>query len=230
MSNPTSISTQKKAAFSTKQIVILALFSALSIVVMFLSKVMPPVAGFLQFDLKDTVIAIGGFLFGPLSAVAISVVVSFIEMLMPGSTGPIGLLMNVLATCAFVCPAAYVYKRNHSFQNAVIGLIFGGVLMTITMLLWNYIITPWFLHVDRAIVVAMMIPTLLPFNLLKAGMNIALTILLYKPVVNVLRKVHLVAELRNDENKSSSKWGLFLFGAVLLVTCVLLGLIMAGKI
>ena len=36
----------------------------------------PRSSGFLQLDLKDTVICIGGFLFGPLSAAVISIVVA----------------------------------------------------------------------------------------------------------------------------------------------------------
>jgi len=210
--------------------VILGVFCAMAIVVMLLSKVMPPVSGFLQFDFKDVVIAVGGFLFGPISAVCISVVVSLIEMLMPSSSGPVGMLMNVLATCTFVCPAAFLYQRRHTFKSAVVGIVFGCILMTGTMLLWNFLITPLYLGVERSAVVAMIIPILLPFNLLKAGMNAALTILLYKPVVTALRKARLVAEQRYDGEAAGVNWGAIMISAALLATFILLGLVMAGKL
>lgn len=227
MSNsPASI--QKKAAFSTKQLVSLAMFCALAIVVMTLSKLIPRVAGFLQFDFKDTVIAISGFLFGPLSAIAVSVVVSVIDTLIYPATGPIGLLMNILATCAFVCPAAYLYHKKQTLKHAVLGLLLGSIAMTATMLLWNYLITPVYMGVDRSIVVAMILPTLLPFNLLKSGMNAALIILVYKPVVNALRKAHIVPEQRIEAEKPKVNWGAVIGSAFLLITFILLGLVMAG--
>ena len=89
----------------------LAMLTAISLVVTYLSKMIPfAVVGFLKFDFKDVIIAIGGFLFGPLAAVAISVVASLIEMLTFSGTGIIGCIMNIISTVAFVCPAAYIYK------------------------------------------------------------------------------------------------------------------------
>ena len=41
-------------------------------------------------------------------------------------------------------------------------------------------------------VVKMLIPTFLPFNLVKGGINVTLALLLYKPIVNTLRKAKLV--------------------------------------
>ena len=88
----------------------MAMLTALAYVVMLLSKMLPQVQHFLQMDLKDTIICIGGFLFGPLSAAVISIVVAVVEMFSVSDTGPIGCIMNVLATCAFCCTAAFVYK------------------------------------------------------------------------------------------------------------------------
>ncbi len=85
-------------------------------------------------DLKDTVICIGAFLFGPLSAAVISIVVAVVEMFTVSDTGPIGCIMNVLATCAFCCTAAFVYKKFHTRKGAVIGLALGTVCLTVVML------------------------------------------------------------------------------------------------
>ena len=82
----------------------------------------PQISGFLQLDLKDTVICIGGFVFGPLAAAIISIVVAVVEMFSVSDTGIIGCIMNVLATCAFCCTAAFVYKKFHTLKGAVIGL------------------------------------------------------------------------------------------------------------
>lgn len=207
---------------------------AVAYVVMFLSKtIFAPlaVAGFLTFDLKDVVIAIGGFIFGPLSALAISVVVSLIEMVTVSGTGPVGLLMNVLSTIAFVCPAAFLYKRRHQVSSAVFGLVLGGLLMTGVMLLWNYLITPLYLTLPREKVAEMLVPVFLPFNLIKALMNGALTMLLYKPVVVALRKARLVPEGdRSGGGRRQGKLSVTIVAVIVLATAVLLGLVLAGVI
>lgn len=64
--------------------------------------------------------------------------------------------------------------------------------MTVLMLLWNYLITPLYMHTARADVAAMLVPVFLPFNLLKGCLNATITVLLYKPVVQGLRHAHLL--------------------------------------
>ena len=215
--------------FKARDLTILALMAAVAYVVMYLSKLIPVnVLGFLNFDLKDVVICIAGFLFGPLPAAGISVVVSIIEMVTISSTGLWGLLMNVLSTCAFVCTAAFIYQRNKTIKNAVIGLVVGVLLMTALMLLWNYLITPIYMGQPREFVASLLIPAFLPFNLIKGGINATLTVLLYKPIVNALRRAKLVEPSGGKGGKS--KVGVAIVAAVLLVTFVLLALVLAKVI
>lgn len=226
MTNSAAVS---RSTAKTRLVASLAMLCAISYVVTYLSKLIPfSVVGFLQFDFKDVIIAIGGFIYGPLPAVAVSLIVSFFEMITFSSTGPIGLLMNVLSTCAFVCPAAYLYKKHRTMSSAVIGLVLGALCMTGAMVLWNYLITPLYMGVERSVVVTMLIPTFLPFNLVKAGMNAAVTLLLYKPIVTALRKAGLAPE--HVGSKSSVHTGVVILSAVVLVTCALLGLALAGVI
>ena len=66
--------------------------------------------------------------------------------------------------------------------------------MTASMLLWNYFITPFYMGVPRNVVSEMIVPVFLPFNAIKGGLNAALTLLLYKPLVTTLRRAKLVPE------------------------------------
>ena len=78
--------------------------------------------------------------------------------------------------------------------------------------------------------VAAMLPTVfLPFNVFKGGLNMALTLLLYKPVVTALRKARLVPESQSTES-TGSKMGFLLFSLALLATFTVLTLVLAGKI
>ena len=215
----------------TKTLTMLALLSAIAYVVMFLSKQIPVnVLGFLNFDLKDVIVCITGFLFGPLAAAGVSLVVSLIEMVTISSTGLWGLLMNVLSTCAFACTAAWFYQRKRTMKSAILGLVAGVLLMTAVMLLWNWLITPIYMKLPRSVVAGMLIPTFLPFNLIKGGINATLTILLYKPVVNALRKAKLVKPSSGSGQGGKRKTGVVIVAAVLLVTFILLALVLAGVI
>ncbi len=222
------MSVQRKP-IKAREITILALLAAVAYVVMYLSKLIPVnVLGFLNFDLKDVIICIAGFLFGPLAAAGISLVVSLIEMVTISSTGLWGLLMNVLSTCAFACTAAWFYQRHRTIKGAIVGLVIGALLMAAVMLLWNWLITPIYMHTPREKVVPLLIPIFLPFNLVKAGINGTLTVLIYKPVVNALRKAKLVEP--SDGKGGRSKLGVAIVAAVLLVTFVLLALVLAKVI
>lgn len=211
---------------TTKKVTTIAMLCALSYIVMAVGRI--PIVMFLSYDPKDVIITIGGFIFGPLSAALISLIVSFVEMLSVSDTGPIGLIMNVLATCAFSCTAAYFYKKNHSLKGAVIGLVLGTLSMTAVMLLWNYLITPMYLGYPREAVAAMLVPMFLPFNLLKGGLNAAITMLLYKPVVSGLRKAGLIPPSSHTENAKSRNLGVFLISAFALVTFILFALVLKG--
>jgi riboflavin transporter FmnP len=145
------------------------------------------------------------------------------------STGPIGWVMNFLSSACFACTAAFVYKKKRSVSGALLGLILGSVAMTGTMLLWNWLITPLYMTgTSRSDVAAMLPPVFLPFNVLKTGLNSALTLLLYKPLVVGLRKTGLIPS--RPGKTASSKWGIYTLAACLLVTCILFLLVLQGKL
>ena len=211
--------------YSVKKLVLLAMLAAVAYIIVALVRI--PVVLFLKYEPKDVVITIGGFLLGPMASFIISAVVSLIEMVTVSETGPIGCLMNLLSTCSFACTAAFIYKKQHSLKGAVIGLVAGSLFMTGIMLLWNWLITPLYMGVERSAVEAMLLPAFLPFNLLKAGLNTALTLCLYKPLATALRRTGLI---ETGIRKGASKIGIYLFAAGLLVTCILLLLVMQGKL
>lgn len=214
-----------------KKTVQLGIFCAIAYLLMVVGRV--PVVLFLKYDPKDVIITIGGFIYGPLSAVMISAVVSLVEMFTVSETGIIGLIMNMLSTCAFVCTAAVYYKKVHTVKGAVTGLVAGGIFMTVVMLLWNYLMTPIYMGYPREAVAELLLPVFLPFNLLKACLNGAITMLVYKPVVTALRKAGLVAPSVSgsggERSRGNIRWGVFLTSAVVLITCILLVLVMQGK-
>lgn len=212
-------------SMSTRKVVVAAMLCAISFVATLIGQLVPPVAGFLSYDPKDAVVVIGGFIYGPVVAIMISVVESLVEMLTMSSTGVYGLIMNILSTCAFAVPASLLYKKMHDMKGAVIGLLLGMVSMTACMLLWNYIITPFYMGVPRETVAGMLATVFLPFNLIKSGINAGLTLVLYKPLVTALRKTNLLPQ---GESHGSFHLGFTIFSVMVLVGFVLLFLVFTG--
>lgn len=206
----------------TKSIATLGMLTALAYAVMALCKVIPPVGGFLSFDLKDTVMAIGGFLFGPAAAFAMAILVPLVEFITVSDTGWYGLIMNIIATSLFVIPAVYLYRRKHSTKAAVIGLVVGVLCLSGGMILWNYIITPLYFKMPRTAVMDMM-PMIIAFNLVKGFCNAALIMLLYPPVSTALRKAHLIPPSTYQATggqKPKFNYAPMIVSAVVLVTSV----------
>ena len=193
---------------------------------------LPGIGGFLTYEPKDVILTIGGFIFGPIAGIAMSLVVCLVEMVTVSSTGFIGLLMNFLASAFFVGVSAVIYQRKKALSRAVIGLIAGSFSMLAIMLLWNYIMTPIFMGIPREEVLKLFVPLLIPFNLIKAFLNAALTLFLYKGVVTALRKSKLLPERESNDgaNKKSNTFLIVCLSALLALTFILVLLIFAGKI
>ena len=206
----------------------IAMMCAFAYVIMLVARI--PVVLFVKYDPKDVIITIGGFIFGPFTSFLISIVVAFIEMITVSETGIIGFIMNVLSTCCFACTAAYFYKKKHTIFGAVLGLVIGIFITTGVMLLWNYFIAPFYMGYPREAIAELLLPAFLPFNLLKGGLNTALTLLLYKPIVGALRKSNMIAfsSAPTQTLNKGKRIGVTLIAILLLITCILFVLILRG--
>ena len=209
----------------TRKLVTLAMLSALAYLIM-LVKTPPifPAVPFLRYEAKDVIIAIGGFIFGPLSALAMSVVVAFIEMITVSETLIYGAVMNALSSCTFACTAAFVYKKRRTILGATAGLVCGIVVTVPVMLLWNYLIVPLYLGVPRTVIATMLVPYFLPFNLIKYGLSAAITMLVYRPVRAALDKarLHPVSVVEGSKPSKKLNIGAVLVSLFVIITCVLL--------
>ncbi len=218
-------------AAKIKKLCMAALFCALAFASTFIFhfKVM-----FLTFDVKDAVVTLAGLLFGPLYSISISVIVALLEFISQGETGFWGLLMDILSTATFSTVCALIYKYKKNMWGAVAGLIASVFSMTAIMLLFNIFITPIYMGVARAEVIALIPSLFLPFNLVKAVMNSAVVMILYKPISTALKAAKVLPrEARalgnGDELLAEDKKRHFLFsivvtavGAAVIVLCVLI--------
>ncbi|NLT15677.1 MAG: ECF transporter S component [Clostridiales bacterium] len=170
--------------FTTKNLVIMAFFVALSVALLYIIHFpIFPAAPFLEYDPADIPILIGGFAFGPVVGIILTVVASGIQALtVSAHSGVYGFIMHVIATSTLVVVASVIYRIKHTRVGAVIGLVSGTIAMGLVMMLANHFITPLFMGVSADVVDAMLLPVILPFNLIKAGGNSLITFFVYKAV------------------------------------------------
>lgn len=169
--------------------VTLAIFVALAYAVVCTFRIK---VSFLTLDIKDALITVAAMIFGPFSAVAMSLSVSLLEMITISDTQLYGFIMNVLSTLSLSVTASLIYKYKRNMLGAVIGLVSGVFAVTAVMLLANVFITPYYMGVERSVVVSLIPKLLLPFNLTKATLNAAVTLLIYKPIVTAMRRAGVI--------------------------------------
>jgi riboflavin transporter FmnP len=103
--------------------------------------------------------------------------------------------MHFLATGVFASTAGYFYQQHHNRMGAIKGLIIGSIAMTAVMAVANLVFNPIFYGIPREQVLQMMLPGILPFNLTKALINSAITVLIYKKLANFLRNKGLLKQI-----------------------------------
>lgn len=174
---------------STRQLVSMAMLGAISIVlVAAVHFPLIPAAAFLEYDPADIPILICAFAYGPMAGFLLTAVVSIIQgMTVSAQSGIIGIIMHIFATGFCVLVAGNIYKRNKTKKTAVTALFFGAIAQTAAMVLMNMIFTPLFMGAPLEVVLSMMIPAIIPFNALKAGINCAITFFLYKSISHLLK-------------------------------------------
>jgi len=167
----------------------MGMLAALSLMLMFLVRFpLIPAAPFLEYEPGDVPALIGAFLYGPGAGLVITIVVSIVQAFtVSASSGWIGALMHIIATGTMVMVAGYIYRKMHTFKGAILALFAGSLSMTLIMIPLNLVFTTLFLNVPYEAVKAMLLPAIIPFNLLKATINSTITVFVYKAVGKVLR-------------------------------------------
>lgn len=168
----------------------MAMLTALSIVSLYVIR-MPliPAAPFLEYDAADIPVLIGSMLLGPVSGIITLLAVCLIQALtVSASSGWIGFVMHFVASSVLVLIASLIYKRKQTTASLILGLVIGSIAMTAVMIPLNLVFTGIFLGAGTQTVIGMLMPAIIPFNLLKAGINSAVTFAVFTPIKSILKK------------------------------------------
>ena len=170
--------------WDTRQLVTMALMCAIGVLLSFVEFPLLPGVTWLKYDASAMPAMVCGFAFGPAAGLAVGVVGAVIHGILMADFS--GAVMNILVVTGFILPAALVYRRSRTFKSGVVGLVLSAIAATVMAILGNLVITPMWLGVPLDAVVAMILPILTPFNLIKAGINAVLTLIVYKSISNLI--------------------------------------------
>jgi len=197
---------QKRAVSSTRRITIIAICSAIAMVLHVLDFPLLFLAPeFYKLDFSELPVLLCGFYLGPSAAVACEGVKVLLKLLVKGtSTAFVGDFANFVVGCSFVIPATIWYHAHKSKHSAVLGLILGTISMSVLGSAFNAIyLLPKFsqlfeLPLDAIIgmgaqihggvnsVSTFVLLCVAPLNVVKGVTVSVLTMLLYKKVARPL--------------------------------------------
>lgn len=180
-----SHSTHEASGWGTRRIAVTALLCAMAAICTLLLEfpILPGVT-WLKYDPSGIVALIAGFAFGPATGAVVSVIPYLVHV--TTASGVYGIIMAVLATFSLVMPASLIYRRNRTMRGAVLGLVTGGVVCLAACIVGNLIVTPFYTGMPLDAVIALIVPALLPFNLIKIAINCAVFAFIMRPAFKAM--------------------------------------------
>ena len=169
------------------KIATIAIMAAISCILLVITIPFPLFPAF-KYDFADIPIFIATFTFGPIAGIIVTFIASIIQAFVMGQDSWMGFMMHMISTGAFVIVAGIIYKKHKTRKWALVALICGTLVMTAVMCVANYVFDPIFYGMTKEAVAKLIVPAIIPFNLSKAGINSAITFLIYKRISNLIHK------------------------------------------
>lgn len=178
--------------FTAKKIVMIAIFGALSYVLMLFKFPLPFMPPFMDFDLAGVPELLGTFLLGPAAGVFIVLIKLLIKLATVGTASMFtGEIQNFILSLSFILPASLVYQLSTKKSSALKGMLVGTAIVTFVACLSDiYFIIPFYTRLyglSMEAIIAMtqavnpmvdsvwklVIIGIVPFNLIKYGVTTA---------------------------------------------------------
>ncbi len=197
-----------KKIFTTRKLVVMALLSAIAIVVFCFVEFPIPMLlpSFLKFDPSNVITLLAGFALGPIEGVVVCLIKNIVHVVIKGmgTTMGIGDIFDFVSGATFVLTASLIYRRKKTKKNAVIGCFIAALVMALVSLPLNYfIVYPIYFKAygGEAAILSMYQKILpetknilqalcifnFPFTLAKGIICSLITMLIYKPLSPILK-------------------------------------------
>lgn len=128
-----------KELFTTQNLVMIALLSAVAYVLMLLHLPFKFI-GFLELEFSDVPAIIGGIFYGPAVGVIIELIKNLIKAITATTTGGVGEMANFVIGSAFVLPASILFRRMKGKSRAWVSFGVATITMVVVGALINYFV------------------------------------------------------------------------------------------
>lgn len=150
---------------------------------------LPALPGFLKFDFSEVPAVVAIMTMGPVAGIGVELLKNIMYWFLSGSpTGvPVGEIANFATGVMFIMPIYWIYMKYRSTKGLAAGLIAGTTAMAIGMSVLNYFVFfPMYTYflgmpaVTGDALYKMVILGILPFNLIKGVILLAISLMLYR--------------------------------------------------
>jgi riboflavin transporter FmnP len=174
---------------NTAKLVKMGLMLAIAVVCSFVRFPVLPSVPFIEYELSDLPLLIAGLAFGTVPGIILVACCVLLDAVIAGAGGgPYGMIMQFIAIGTYVVVTGLIYQRNKTRRRALIGLICGVLVMTAAMIPANLIVTPAFMGVPVDAVKALIVPAIIPVNLIKGAISAVAAFFIYKKISPFLHR------------------------------------------
>ncbi|WML59895.1 ECF transporter S component [Neobacillus sp. PS2-9] len=187
---------KKTKKMNVKAYVSIGMLSSIAYLLMLLNFPLPLFPNFLFVDFSDIPALIAALIFGPIAGILVEFFKNVLNYLATGSqTGiPVGHIANFLAGIVFVLPTYYVYNKLKTKKGMTLALVVGTVTMAVIMSILNYIIIlpAYTVLMGFPDMRNLVVPAILPFNILKGVMMSFIFMLLFIRMQSWINKFSII--------------------------------------
>jgi riboflavin transporter FmnP len=173
----------KKKKLSVRLLVSIGMLSTIAYLLMLLNFPLPLFPSFLFIDFSDIPAMIATLIFGPIAGILVEFFKNVLNYFMTGSqTGiPVGHIANFFAGISFILPTYYIYNKIKTRKGMTIALTLGTLTMAVIMSILNYylILPAYTALLNFPDMRNLVLPAILPFNILKGGIMSFIFMLLF---------------------------------------------------
>ena len=206
MSTDAVVKTKGNSGTKVRMMAQMGMLSAIAVVLMLFEIPLPFAPSFYEIDFSEVPVLIGCFTMGPLAGAIIELLKILLNFAINGTaTAGVGEVANFLIGCAFVIPAAVIYKKKRTRTGAIIGMVTGTLFMTFIGCFLNaLVLLPTYakafgMPIDALVgmgtavnshitsLTTFVIFAVAPFNLLKGFLVSLIVFLIYKKISPILK-------------------------------------------
>ncbi|KXH82046.1 ECF transporter S component [Sporosarcina sp. HYO08] len=172
-----------------RKMILMAMLGSIGTILMQFNFPLPALPSFLKIDFGEIPAVIAIMTMGPVAGIAVELIKNVMHWFLSGSpTGvPVGEIANFTTGVLFIMPIYFIYNKFRSTKGLAAGLIAGTVAMAVGMSVLNYVLFlpmyTYFLNMpvmSGDALYSMIVLGILPFNLIKGIILMAVSLLLFK--------------------------------------------------